>query len=179
MVRAWFMDSSDTDQRQPHMQEPPQFVDLATLRELAGVEYYQMDADGYLENSALKKLREDRGYSYEDLIEIKKDTLPNYEVKIKAFFEEHLHSDEEIRLIIDGSGYFDVRDKDDKWIRIECVKGDLLILPAGIYHRFTLDTKNYIKAVRLFVGEPVWTPINRPADDHPARINYVKTVVAQ
>lgn len=42
MVRAWFMDSSDTDQRQPHMQEPPQFVDLAKLRELSGVEYYQV-----------------------------------------------------------------------------------------------------------------------------------------
>lgn len=34
--------------------------------------------------------------------------------------------------------------------------------------------QNYVKAMRLFVGEPVWTAYNRPADHFEARGQYVK-----
>ena len=34
-------------------------------------------------------------------------------------------------------------------------------------------TVSVMQAMRLFVGEPVWTPYNRPQDDMPSRKKYV------
>ncbi|CAL5378979.1 unnamed protein product [Camellia sinensis] len=70
------------------------------------------------------------------------EELPNYEEKIKNFFEEHLHIDEKIRYCVAGNGYFDVRDRNDAWIR----------------------------AMWLFICDPIWTPVNRPRDHLPARV---------
>jgi len=175
MVQSWFMNSTDEDQRAPHHLDPPQYVDLEELQKLTGVLYWKLDADNYESEGKLAQIRKDRGYTYSDDLECSPDKLPNYCEKLKSFFTEHIHSDEEIRFVTDGSGYFDVRDLQDRWIRILVQKGDLLVLPAGIYHRFTLDNTDYIKVIRLFVGEPVWTPINRPADDHVARKSYLES----
>eukprot|EP00929_Paragymnodinium_shiwhaense_P082645 TRINITY_DN43674_c0_g1_i1.p1 TRINITY_DN43674_c0_g1~~TRINITY_DN43674_c0_g1_i1.p1 ORF type:complete len:200 (-),score=51.08 TRINITY_DN43674_c0_g1_i1:157-726(-) len=173
MVQAWYMDDTDLDQRLPHKKEINEPAGMDVLASL-GVLYWSFDADTYETNDEFAKLKEERGYSYQDLITCTPEKLPDYETKIKSFFEEHLHTDEEIRFILDGSGYFDVRDKEDRWIRIFVEKNDMIVIPAGIYHRFTLDDNDYIKALRLFVGTPVWTPLNRPQEDHPVRKKYIE-----
>ncbi|XP_014678330.1 PREDICTED: 1,2-dihydroxy-3-keto-5-methylthiopentene dioxygenase-like [Priapulus caudatus] len=95
---------------------------------------------------------------------------------LETFYKEHIHEYDEIRYVQDGSGYFDIRDKNDQWIRVEVTKGDMLIEPAGLYHRFSMDSKDYIKAGRFFTGVPVWTPLYRPeAETHPTRVAYLKS----
>eukprot|EP00055_Hartaetosiga_balthica_P002285 m.3423 g.3423 ORF g.3423 m.3423 type:complete len:176 (-) comp2068_c0_seq1:112-639(-) len=173
MVQAWMMDDSDADQRETHKTNPVKEVGLPELESI-GVLYFQLDPENYKDE--LARIVKEREYKNNDEITCSKEKLPNYEEKIKSFFQEHLHEDEEIRFIVDGSGYFDVRNCDDQWVRIAVVPGDLIIVPAGIYHRFTLDTKDYIQAIRLFKDEPKWTPINRPAEDNAFRVAYLDSL---
>ncbi|RZF38200.1 hypothetical protein LSTR_LSTR005561 [Laodelphax striatellus] len=176
MVQVWYMDDSDSDQREEHHRQPPEFIDLDTLFNISGVEYFKINGKDLSNDDLLNKIKRERNYNYEDEITCSKECLQNYDEKLKNFYTEHLHTDEEIRLVMEGSGYFDVRDKTDKWIRIKVVPGDLIIIPKGRYHRFTLDVNNYIKAKRYFVGEPVWTPHNRPADDMECRKEYIESL---
>ncbi|XP_028751246.1 1,2-dihydroxy-3-keto-5-methylthiopentene dioxygenase 1 [Neltuma alba] len=175
-VQAWFKDDVDDDPRLPHLRNPQEFVSMGQLAEL-GVLYWKLNPNDYENDEELRKIREERGYNYMDLLDLCPEKVENYEQKLKSFYTEHIHQDEEIRYCLEGTGYFDVRDKEDRWIRILVKAGDLIILPAGIYHRFTLDTNNYVKLMRLFKGEPVWTSYNRPQEDHPARKEYIKSFV--
>lgn len=95
------------------------------------------------EVSTVDTIAKDRSYKNRDEITVSPSAMGAiYEDKVKSFFHEHLHEDEEIRYIRDGAGYFDVRSEGDEWVRIRLEKDDLIILPAGIYHRFTTDENN-------------------------------------
>jgi 1,2-dihydroxy-3-keto-5-methylthiopentene dioxygenase len=138
--------------------------------ERVGVLYHH-----FPELSGVDSLAHARGYKNRDQIVVSPENMGDlYEDKVKSFFSEHLHEDEEIRYIRDGCGFFDVRNQGDEWIRIFLEKDDMIILPAGIYHRFTTDESNYIVAMRLFKDEPRWTPLNRSdeLDDNPHRVGY-------
>lgn len=110
-----------------------------------------IDAYNFSDVADVNRIAAERGYKNRDEITISKDAMGDaYEGKLKMFFDEHLHEDEEIRYILDGSGYFDVRDKNDDWVRIALEKYDFMIMPAGIYHRFTLDNKNVSRRIEMY-----------------------------
>jgi 1,2-dihydroxy-3-keto-5-methylthiopentene dioxygenase len=122
------------DQRLPHDSGRP--VTPSDLSALGIICHHYPSLD------SVNTLASSRNYKNRDEVTISPTTLPNYEEKVKIFFHEHLHEDEEIRYILDGAGYFDVRSEGDDWIRLRLEKGDLAIMPAGIYHRFTTDEEN-------------------------------------
>ncbi|KAK8844574.1 1,2-dihydroxy-3-keto-5-methylthiopentene dioxygenase [Kwoniella newhampshirensis] len=181
-MRAYVYDDIPGDQRLPH--DSGSSISESTLKHL-GVTYKEIpiDPQGSWEKE-IDVFAKERGYKNRDQITVTPAGLGDaYETKIKSFFDEHLHEDEEIRYILDGSGYFDIRGEgasyNDRWIRIALGKGDLIVLPAGIYHRFTVDSANMITAMRLFQDEPKWTPYSRSdqtTDGRPARAAYLDEV---
>lgn len=176
-ITAWIMDDDTvTDQRAPHRRAENSEVSFDYLKKLGILAWSGITGP---EDPTLQKIREDRGYSYSDVCTISKEALKDYDNMIKKFYKEHIHYDEEIRYCVEGSGYFDIRGAEDEWIRIHVEQGDLIIVPEGIYHRFSCDEKDYIKAMRLFVGEPVWTPYNRDeiTEENEHRKKYVTAFI--
>ncbi|TFY56197.1 hypothetical protein EVG20_g9025 [Dentipellis fragilis] len=179
-MRAYYFDNVPGDQRLLH--DSGRAVSEERLRSL-GVLHWKVPIEtpgGW--GAQIDAVAAERSYKNRDTINVTREGLGDlYETKLKSFFEEHLHEDEEIRYILDGAGFFDVRElPTDEWIRIHILPGDLLVIPSGVYHRFTLDELNRIKALRLFKEEPKWTPHNRSAatDENPYRVEYVRSVSA-
>ncbi|WOK91561.1 1,2-dihydroxy-3-keto-5-methylthiopentene dioxygenase 1 isoform X2 [Canna indica] len=180
VLQAWYINDGTTDEEEEdpaHHCEPQELVSMDKLAEL-GILSWRLDSDDHYESHEdMKKIREARGYSHTYTFDLHPERLPNFETKVKSFFVEHLHSNEETTYCMEGSGYYDVRDQNERWIRIQLKKGGMILLPAGIYHRFSLDTNNYIKAVLFFAGPPVDLSFKRPNDDLPARKEYLATLM--
>ncbi|KAF9047762.1 Acireductone dioxygenase ARD family [Panaeolus papilionaceus] len=176
-MRAYYYDNIPGDQRLPHDYMPSRPVSTETLVSI-NVKYWHIPVEGH--EPKIDALAKEKGYKNRDMINVSKAGMGDiYEEKIKTFFEEHMHEDEEIRYVLSGSGFFDVREMPtDAWIRLAVEPGDLIVLPAGIYHRFTLDEKNAIQSMRLFQDEPKWIPHNRgeQTDANPHRVGYLKAI---
>lgn len=176
MVAFFYHDNHDTPANFTDEHDSGRPVSPEKLSSL-GVIYRYIDNQDDLE-----ALAKERDYKNRDQVVLNLDSFGGdesaYNAKMQQFYKEHYHEDEEIRYIVDGEGYFDVRDKGDEWIRAKLNKNDLLILPAGIYHRFTLLSRlKNVTALRLFKDEPKWEAINRDEGRNTAaRLEYAQGV---
>jgi 1,2-dihydroxy-3-keto-5-methylthiopentene dioxygenase len=110
----------------------------------------------------MARIKQEHGYRDEDEVSLSKDT-PNLEEICAKFDKEHFHTLDEVRFVVEGEGIFDVRNKSDQWVRIVVEAGDLIIIPAKLYHRFLLTSAKNIRCVRLFLSHEGWTPLYREA----------------
>ena len=106
----------------------------------------------------IAELKERGGYITADVIDVSPET-PGLDAMLAKFSREHWHDEDEVRLIVKGSGIFHVRPKDGgPVVAIEVGAGDMLRVPAGTLHWFDLCATREIRAVRLFRDVSGWTP---------------------
>lgn len=117
------------------------------------------DEDGRA--AMIEAVKREHGYVDEDFVELGPST-PNLEAICARFDKEHYHTEDEVRFVVEGEGIFDVRDDgDERWIRIEVSRGDMIVIPANRYHRFTLTDLRQIRCMRLFANHDGWAPLYR------------------
>jgi 1,2-dihydroxy-3-keto-5-methylthiopentene dioxygenase len=178
MSDCWYIPNELADRRAENRLSPNKPGSYEVLGE-AGLFYRHYDPkevsddiDGFI-----KPLLAKLNYHSYDVVDLSPAHLgaDKFESLALTHFEEHIHEDDEVRLVLDGQGYFDVRDPQDRWVRVLAKPGDCLVVPAGIYHRFTTDENKYIKTLRIFKENPKWIAIARgpQAEESAARKAYL------
>ncbi len=153
MKLSWLDPAKDT---------PPSTADLARI----GVRHEQCAPDSADLSGMLDRIMAERGYLERDEIALTPST-PELDELLAKFAREHLHEDDEVRYVLEGGGIFDLRSADGPWLRVEVGPGDLLVVPARLYHRFFLTDARTIRCVRMFKDTTGWVPHYREAEPAP------------
>lgn len=124
-----------------------EFNDQATTEDILNA--YEKDLQPFMNNG---------GYETADVISINSQT-ENYTALRAKFLAEHIHTEDEIRFFVDGSGLFWFNLETEPVFNVLCERGDLISVPAGSKHWFDAGEKNpFVKAIRIFIDMSGWVP---------------------
>jgi 1,2-dihydroxy-3-keto-5-methylthiopentene dioxygenase len=101
-------------------------------------------------------LKQRGGYVTADVIDVNPGT-PGLEAMLARFDKEHTHDEDEVRFTLAGRGIFFLH-LGGKVVSVEVGPGDLLRVPRGTTHWFTLCEDRRIRAIRWFQDTAGWTP---------------------
>jgi 1,2-dihydroxy-3-keto-5-methylthiopentene dioxygenase len=107
-------------------------------------------------NDRFEFLKKEYGYQTRDLVVLHPE-VPGLKEMLAKFDKVHYHTDEEVRYILDGSGYFGFIGKEEKFL-VHVTASDFISVPRNTKHWFYLDENMRIKAVRYFTDTAGWVP---------------------
>jgi 1,2-dihydroxy-3-keto-5-methylthiopentene dioxygenase len=139
-------------------------AELATL----GVDYERWDlsrvgddapADAVLEAYAaeIDEMKRLGGYTTADVIDVTPETQ-GLDAMLARFDKEHTHSEDEVRFILAGRGVFFLHGAGGRVVSVEVGPGDMIRVPRGTEHWFTLCEDRRIRAIRWFQDTTGWAP---------------------
>jgi 1,2-dihydroxy-3-keto-5-methylthiopentene dioxygenase len=109
-------------------------------------------------DNRFEELKRDKGYATRDMVVIH-EAIPGLADMLAKFDKIHLHTDDEVRYILAGKGYFGFVEPDGKQFLLEVSAGDYINVPANAEHWFEMKDSKRIKAVRYFIDTKGWTPV--------------------
>jgi 1,2-dihydroxy-3-keto-5-methylthiopentene dioxygenase len=106
--------------------------------------------------SEIDAMKHRGGYVTADVIDVNPAT-PDLDAMLAKFDKEHTHSEDEVRFILAGRGIFFLN-IEGKVASVEVGPGDMLRVPKGTRHWFTLCEDRRIRAIRWFQQTSGWAP---------------------
>ena len=105
----------------------------------------------------IERLKAAHGFVTADVINVNPKT-PGLDDMLQKFDKEHLHTEDEVRFTVKGSGVFHINPQTAPVFSITVESGDLISVPNGTYHWFNLCSDKTIRCIRLFEDTGGWTP---------------------
>ena len=155
---------------------PDENRDLVDAQEIVeflkpfGIDYENWDIEGRIGADAtneeildayapeIERLKEAHGFVTADVINVNPET-PGLDDMLAKFDKEHLHTEDEVRFTVKGSGVFHINPQDQGPVfSITVESGDLISVPKGTHHWFNLCSDKTIRCIRLFEDMSGWTP---------------------
>lgn len=111
-----------------------------------------------LVENRFEQLKREKGYVTRDMVVMHED-VPGIGDMLNKFNKIHYHTDDEVRYILAGRGYFGFVEPDGGQFLLEVTAGDYINVPANTEHWFELRDSKRIKAVRYFIDTSGWAPV--------------------
>ncbi|HEX7045581.1 MAG TPA: cupin domain-containing protein [Burkholderiales bacterium] len=105
-----------------------------------------------------EELKRGKGYTTRDMVVIH-EAIPNLRDMLAKFEKIHYHTDDEVRYVLAGRGYFGFVEPDGGQFLLEVSAGDYINVPANTEHWFEMRDSKRIKAVRYFIDTSGWAPV--------------------
>jgi 1,2-dihydroxy-3-keto-5-methylthiopentene dioxygenase len=90
---------------------------------------------------------------------------PQDEAEVVREADEHCHLEDEVRLLVEGQGLYDIRDREEQWIRIWVRPGDWIAIPARRYHRFLAGQEMDLRYVQPYGHRAALLNLYRVSED--------------
>ena len=105
----------------------------------------------------IEDVKQRGGYSSVDLVNVHSAT-PGLDEMLNKFNREHWHDEDEVRFTVQGRGLFHIHPLGRPVVAVEVGPGDMIRVPRGTHHWFSLCDTHEIKAIRFFQNKSGWTP---------------------